>query len=363
MATVLTSALRADSAVKAQPAEFNPSAHALRGVAALMVYVAHLMGGLADHIFATNADYVARTTPLWNVGTYGVELFFVISGFVILPSVRRYDIKGFATRRFYRLYPLFLTCSLTFVALNAATNAYPRLNDPLTILAGLTFTNLFTGTEQLTPNAWSLSFEVMFYLGLVALWQFLAVQRRYFAGTLVAACALGFLTAFPIALFFVIGVLIRMLMDIQFQLPSHLARLLELPVLAATLLLASQAHYEYTWADMRNPLVPALMLSTGLYFYLAVHGGSLTSQLLRGRLSSYLGTVSYSLYLIHPYIYLPMRLMFARMGWFSNDQPFLSLLIFALAVTPPMLVATHMAHLFIEQRFYARRFRQGIYRA
>src|SRR5690606_4351233 len=90
-------------------------------------------------------------------------LFFVISGFVIWPSVVRYSPGQFALRRFMRLYPLFLALTLLFMGLNLAANAYPHLNDAKTIAAALSFTNIFVGTEQLTPNAWSLSFEVMFY--------------------------------------------------------------------------------------------------------------------------------------------------------------------------------------------------------
>ena len=69
---------------------FNSSAHGLRGIASMMVFFAHLLGGTAEHIYSGRADYVAFVERPWNFGVYGVELFFVISGFVILPSVMRY---------------------------------------------------------------------------------------------------------------------------------------------------------------------------------------------------------------------------------------------------------------------------------
>src|SRR3546814_16593896 len=55
--------------------------------------------------------------------------------------------------------------------------AYPDLNNWPTILAGVTFTNLFWHTEQLTPNAWSLTFEVIFY-SLTCLAVTLLVKKR-----------------------------------------------------------------------------------------------------------------------------------------------------------------------------------------
>src|SRR3546814_2636247 len=92
-----------------------------------------------------SSDLVLRP---WQFGVYGVYLFFTISGFVILPSVLRYSTGQFALRRFLRLYPLFLTLTLLFVLLNAVTNANPDLNNWPTILAGVTFTNLFWISEE-----------------------------------------------------------------------------------------------------------------------------------------------------------------------------------------------------------------------
>src|SRR3546814_5206166 len=162
---------------KRTEAGFNCAAHGLRGIAALMVFSAHLLGGSAEHVYQDHSAYVQFVLRPWQFGVYGVYLFFTISGFVILPSVLRYSTGQFALRRFLRLYPLFLTLTLLFVLLNAVTNAYPDLNNWPTILAGVTFTNLFWHTEQLTPNAWSLTFEVIFY-SLTCLAVTLLVKKR-----------------------------------------------------------------------------------------------------------------------------------------------------------------------------------------
>src|SRR5690242_6269345 len=101
---------------------FNPAAHGLRGIASMMVFWAHLLGGTAKHVYAGNPFYVALVWGPWSFGAWGVELFFVISGFVILPSVMRYSLGQFALRRFLRLYPLFFVFTLFFAALNAVTH-------------------------------------------------------------------------------------------------------------------------------------------------------------------------------------------------------------------------------------------------
>src|SRR3546814_380620 len=148
---------------KRTEAGFNCAAHGLRGIAALMVFSAHLLGGSAEHVYQDHSAYVQFVLRPWQFGVYGVYLFFTISGFVILPSVLRYSTGQFALRRFLRLYPLFLTLTLLFVLLNAVTNAYPDLNNWPTTLATVTFTNPFCHTETHTPNACTLTYEVDVY--------------------------------------------------------------------------------------------------------------------------------------------------------------------------------------------------------
>src|SRR3546814_7647048 len=84
---------------------------------------------------------------------------------------------------------------------------------------------------------------------------------------------------------------------------------------------------------MINPVAIGTILSTASYFYFAVSPGSLTGRLLSGPTMAYLGTVSYSLFLVHPYTYYAMRMLFVEMGLFTNHIA-LSLLFFFLVSTP-----------------------------
>src|SRR3546814_16194799 len=85
---------------KRTEAGFNCAAHGLRGIAALMVFSAHLLGGSAEHVYQDHSAYVQFVLRPWQFGVYGVYLFFTISGFVILPSVLRYSKGQLALRRF-----------------------------------------------------------------------------------------------------------------------------------------------------------------------------------------------------------------------------------------------------------------------
>ncbi|WNO54189.1 acyltransferase family protein [Stakelama saccharophila] len=340
---------------------FNPAAHGLRGIASMMVFWAHLLGGTAEHIYADHDSYVDLVRGPWNFGVWGVELFFVISGFVILPSVMRYSLREFALRRFFRLYPLFLFFSLVFIAMNAATNAYPAMNTPLAVLGGLTFLNLFTHTEQLTPNAWSLTYEVMFY-ALAAIGYSLAVrQRSRWGAALVAILSCAFLLRYPIAFFFLAGALVRIAYDAGIRPAPGVARPLEVLLGLVCVYLASLHHLGYSRADMAEPVAWALMATTPAYFYLAIQPDSVSTRLFRSRAIAYLGTVSYSLYLLHPYTYYGFRLLFDRMGWFTQDWLWSMALFFAVT-TPVTLALTHVVHKALEIAPYRRFFHQRIYR-
>ncbi|TPG42882.1 acyltransferase [Sphingomonas koreensis] len=352
------------SAPRARPATrrgFNPAAHGLRGIASLMVFWAHLLGGTAEHIYDGNAFYVALVWGPWSFGAWGVELFFVISGFVILPSVMRYSVGQFALRRFFRLYPLFFAFTVLFVVLNAVTHAYPDLASTKGVIAGLLFLNLFTHTEQLTPNAWSLTYEVMFY-ALAAFSYDTAIRRRSDIGTILATMvSAAFLLRYPIASFFLAGAIVRGVYDAGIRPPAIVARPLEVVFALACIYLAGTNRFGFSQADMANPRAWALMAATIGYFYLAVQADSVTTRLFLGRAIAYLGTVSYSLYLFHPYTYFGVRALFVRFGLFGDDWALSMALFFAVA-TVITLALTHVVHRSLEVAPYRWFFHQRVYR-
>lgn len=340
--------------------DFNVAAHGLRGLAAVMVLFAHILGGTAEHIYGHDEAYVQAVKAPWYLGTFGVELFFVISGFVILPSALRYAPHEFALRRLLRLYPLFFVLSVIFVALNAATHAYPKLDTVEAVVSGFLFINLFTGTEQLTPNAWSLTYEVMFYILMCGTVHFCLRERSRVGAILMIVASTAFLIAFPIAIYFLMGCAIWLMTRRAWSVPLN-PRLLEGATLCLTILFAAQGHFEYRWSDFQNPVVVPIILSTGCYFYFAVQPRSLTAAALDNPLMRYLGTVSYSLYLVHPYTYYLTRWLFSKFGLFTENIA-ASITLFAAVVVLLTLPLTHLVHVGLELWPYQRFFRQKIYR-
>lgn len=341
--------------------EFNAAIHGLRGVASILVLLAHIFGGTARHIYFNNLNYVRLVQHPWYFGTFGVEIFFVISGFVIVPSAMKYSLGEFALRRFVRIYPLFVTLSIVFIVLNCFTNDYPKLNDLRTILSGFTFLNLFTGTDQLTPNAWSLSFEIWFYVltGLVVTF---AIKRRSLAaGSVTITAALAFVVAFPISVYFLIGVVLRLVAP-KDKPATVLTRIVGGTSLVLLLWFASRAHFDYTsWSQFTHPAVLPILASLFCFFMMALRKGSLMALAMATPLFRYAGDVSYSLYLVHPFVYFAVRMLFVRYQLFSDDVA-ISMGLFASVVVVASFVVTHGVHVILERGPYEAVFRQRVFR-
>ncbi len=120
------------------------------------------------HAFSWN------NTTLFQVGTYGVYLFFILSGFsmwyVYAPRALSTDmVKAFFVARFARIFPLyFLACILATAARCYAqgTQSVTSLEFLHKFLLNVTF--LFgvdnTGKNSIVPGGWSIGIEWVFYI-------------------------------------------------------------------------------------------------------------------------------------------------------------------------------------------------------
>ncbi|GAA2730781.1 acyltransferase [Actinocorallia aurantiaca] len=140
----------------------------LRGIAALMVALQHAMYYFTPAAWTQMSRWV-------DPGKYGVLLFFLISGYIIPASLeRRGSVRDFWTGRVLRIYPMLLvTCALLLVPLSLGWFAPRRETEGMDPLVGavahLTMLQDLLAVPNLLNVLWTLSYEMVFYLLVVAL--------------------------------------------------------------------------------------------------------------------------------------------------------------------------------------------------
>jgi peptidoglycan/LPS O-acetylase OafA/YrhL len=272
----------------------------LRGVASLAVCWAHL----TSYIFVTpDGRLFEAVRHVFNQGWLGVEVFFVISGFVIPYSLHRAgyrvgDYPAFIARRLVRLDPPYLV-SIAFVLALAYGYALfkgiePRVDsapvDAARVLLHLGYLNVAFGYEWLNPAFWTLALEFQYYL-LVGLAFPVFVTRRAWARRLAfACCAAAALLAdptlyeggAPYSNFILRFVPLFLLGAATFQ---HRARIVGRAEYALLLLLSGGvSFYTVGWRAAAAALFAVAVIN--LYDR-------------RTALADFFGRISYSLYLLH----------------------------------------------------------------
>ncbi|MBR9873066.1 MAG: acyltransferase [Vibrionaceae bacterium] len=130
----------------------------LRGIAALFVVLYHFFYRY-NEIYGHNFEIYS----MFYYGKFGVHLFFIISGFVIIKSVENSTFFEFAKSRFLRLYPIYWVCMIiTFLCVSIFT-----LEGREVTFLQATMNLLMFQTYLKVPNVdgvyWTLAVELNFY--------------------------------------------------------------------------------------------------------------------------------------------------------------------------------------------------------
>jgi peptidoglycan/LPS O-acetylase OafA/YrhL len=142
------------------------SIQVMRGIAAVMVVWLHL--GLLENSWASQMPHIL--SPFVRLGHAGVDVFFIISGFVLASAhwadFGRGKVVSFLLKRLIRVYPYFLVTSIPFLLKTYSEKHY---------FSGKTLSGLLlapTGAGLINPVAWSLAFEIVFYAAFACLLPF-----------------------------------------------------------------------------------------------------------------------------------------------------------------------------------------------
>lgn len=343
---------------------FNPNVHGARGLFAFTVFLFHVVNsGLST--------FAPLSTPvgffLTSTSEYGVELFFCISGYVIAGTLQRArNPMEFLGDRTIRIYPVLWVSILAIAALGMATRTHgfedlTALGLLMELPANLLALPGILPLDNIHPAAWSLSYEMAFYLFCAASW---GLRRRHgpAAYWLIGPIAAVLIACYPRGALLLAGVLVAEgwpRTGLVLRLTRHPLPLLLLFLLCWRMVQSLSAPHHiidttlFQWAgDARLPLALLAFTAAGLGFRGIVAGHGALGVLLRSRPLHYLGTISYSLYLWHPIVMSGIKAILLR-GHVLQASGVWAQTLFFLVALPPSLAVAHASQRVLEQRFAA----------
>lgn len=286
----------------------------LRAAAALMVVFFHADGMAQEYFGFAGLQF----------GAAGVDIFFVISGFImwVTTASERITPASFVANRIVRIVPLYWAMTLLLyggwlIFRDPAT--LPSLGNLVRSLLFIPFVSPRTGEIQpLLIAGWTLNFEMFFYAVFACT---LLVARRYRAvvvcgvlGALVAWPLLAALSS-PLALTYTSPLLIEFMIGCLLGV-MYERRALPRPAIAAFVLVTGCGLLLTSGMLSAADTGAVRFVHWGLPAFLIVTGTlGLESKLKEWRLLMLLGDASYSIYLTHGVVLSAVEGVVFLSGW------------------------------------------------
>ena len=284
----------------------------LRGIAALYVVIFHTNG---------HYRFPSLVLPFIRHGYIAVDLFFILSGFVMAMTYSSLFEAGFTLKNFKhfillrlaRIYPLFALMTLITAALIATilSDSYHFADLGKALLFNFTLTHVWGLSNSIVPPSWSISTEWLAYLLFpIGIYVAMRAQRRYsLLGLIVSFGVLSLIAYGPVWIAksplnfrhgpldivssFAVGTTLRCLASFYIGLVAYRFHKV-LPARAAGVLLVGViVMLCYRGSDlMLIAAFAALIMSLS-------HDTGPIARMLGQKAIYWLGAISYALYLIH----------------------------------------------------------------
>lgn len=156
----------------------------LRAIAVIMVVVYHVL---------LKAQLLGLTATSFSLGAAGVDLFFIISGFIMVYITFRksYRPSDFLKKRVTRIVPLYWTltfvAAVVFILQPSLVNSH---NGDTTIVGSFTLFPV-SGKVMLLAVAWTLQYEFLFYFIFSAFLPFLNKRYLFASLTIITLTLIG----------------------------------------------------------------------------------------------------------------------------------------------------------------------------
>lgn len=300
------------------------SMEGLRGLAVFLVFVVHYLDHM--HPFMQAGSLLSRLLVfLTPIGHTGVDLFFVLSGYLIYGSLitRPRPFLPYMARRIQRIFPAFLAVFFVYLVLSLSVPSRSKLPAGILEAGRYLFANLLLlpgllPIPAMITVAWSLSYEMFYYLaipmviGALRLREWSSPQRMslfvLLGIVLVVYCAI--LGGHVRLVMFIAGILLY-----EVGMRESIGRLGSYAIVSCLLLCLS--YVVLRPSGSASHAMQALFLCAG--YGALCHGcfvrpsGSLP-RLFRWTPLRWLGNMSYSYYLIHGLTLQALALLLHRAG-------------------------------------------------
>jgi len=303
-----------------------------------------------------------------TVGNLGVDLFFVISDYLIYGILLRQDQTYFKfwRRRVVRIYPVFIVAFTVYVVLSYLLPHFDKIGRPevnVVFWLGLNFLLLpgIFPIRALIMVAWSLSYEFLYYVcsplvvGGLKMWKWAQRWRVL----LVAVVFVAGYTAVVLhpdergrLLMFFGGIFLYEAKRAGWldRKPRRISQAGALVALAAAFYVFFDLHANRMLFDVPHllkfdgdPLVITIPLFCAAFFYLcfqAFRPGGLVAAIFSWKPLRYLGNMSYTVYLFHVLALEGTRWVAYKVTPPQGDQPGLFLLYFVLGLLAIVVIST-----------------------
>jgi peptidoglycan/LPS O-acetylase OafA/YrhL len=281
----------------------------LRGIAILMVLLVH------NSFMAQEQIYFPKTVAKFIYdGRFGVQLFFIVSAFTLMLSKqsRTNEVRStqnYFIRRFFRIAPMYYTAIVyyalqNFIHSNFLTSGAPKPFDALSLVANVFFVHGFAPgwINSCVPGGWSIAVEMSFYVVLPIIVYYINDINKsviFLLLSIVLATVLNRLLTsssidsnqflyyyFPNQLpIFVLGITSYFIYKGSYKSMN-----------GYSLISIAFAIFYYCYF---SSTVQDHFLYSLIFFFLLLSQSKNTMLLLSNRVATYLGKISYSMYLTH----------------------------------------------------------------
>lgn len=299
----------------------NPSyfkgVQALRGLAALSVMFFHFRWNI-------NATYPELGNALFGWGATGVDLFFLISGFVIVLAIKNTPatLSGmmyFLRRRLFRIFPAYYLILIITFLLSGAMSTFHYADKTQNLISALLFQPIYPDHGPYYVNdsgmygiRWTLNYELYFYLAVgllltlprrgiaIVMWFALTLfALPWMAGKSISLAEQGYewgsaqinLITNPMILLFLVGMVIGLSVPLFRHCNSRLMLVLFIASLALAAFLFSQGRF------VTHGLTGSGWIYALIMLFAVASEASLGKWIPHWLIK--LGDISFSLYLVH----------------------------------------------------------------